>query len=68
MNIFPENKIFVFGFVIEEKWFLWQKKEIDVETERTAKWINAQFLSISTGRDFQPRQFMMNLCTSSNLI
>jgi hypothetical protein len=28
--------------------------EIAVQAKRMAKWIKAQFVSISTGRDFQP--------------
>jgi hypothetical protein len=52
MKIFPENKIFVSGFLVEEKWFLYAKIEFNVKVSRTAKWIKAQFVSISTGKDF----------------
>jgi hypothetical protein len=42
--------------------------KFSAKAERRAKRVNAQFVSISTGRDFQPEQFMINLCTSSDLI
>jgi hypothetical protein len=68
MNIFPRNEIFVSGFMIEKKWFLGGKMEIAIQVSRVAKWINAQFVSILTGRDFHPGRFMMKLCRSSDLM
>jgi hypothetical protein len=66
MNIFFWNKSSYLVLWSRRSGFFVQKMKINIKAWPTAKWINAQFVSISTGRDFQPRWFMINLCRSSD--